>query len=215
MYFTEQPDPKASMTRSMPRMMLVALLHVVVFFLIAQSMGIRMVSKPHDTVTTVDAIPEPTPVPTPPPTTDTLMPKETPVTPPWIAPPDLPIDPPPAGPSITGVKGDPPKDPYHPGPHGTPTPTLPPTVIARHEPVRVKAVIDASACSKPEYPKNSIRNEEEGTVVLGFLVGVDGRVMDSRIEKTSGYKDLDKAARQGLSLCRFKPGTVDGVPQEA
>jgi protein TonB len=31
--------------------------------------------------------------------------------------------------------------------------------------------------------------------------------------KSSGFRDLDKAAVAGISKCRFKPAT-DGVPQE-
>jgi protein TonB len=57
--------------------------------------------------------------------------------------------------------------------------------------------------------------EEEGTVSLRFLVGVDGKVIQSEIEKSSGFKRLDEAARAGLSKCRFQPATVDGRPEQA
>jgi protein TonB len=86
---------------------------------------------------------------------------------------------------------------------------------AKAGPVRVPAVVDASACSKPDYPKNALRNGDTGTVTLQLLVGVDGRVTDSRVEKSSGYRELDRAAQTGLSLCRFKPETLDGVPRES
>jgi protein TonB len=56
---------------------------------------------------------------------------------------------------------------------------------------------------------------EEGTVSLRFLVGVDGKVIQSEIEKSSGFKRLDEAARAGLSKCRFQPATVDGRPEQA
>jgi protein TonB len=39
-------------------------------------------------------------------------------------------------------------------------------------------------CDKPEYPSTSKRLEEEGTVGLRFLVGVDGKVIQSEIEKS-------------------------------
>ncbi|HTD04502.1 energy transducer TonB [Undibacterium sp.] len=81
-------------------------------------------------------------------------------------------------------------------------------------PVRVPAVVDARACTKPAYPLASLRNEEAGTVSLSLLVGVDGKVIDSRVEKSSGYRSLDNAARAGLALCRFVPGTVDGKPEQ-
>jgi protein TonB len=56
---------------------------------------------------------------------------------------------------------------------------------------------------------------EEGTVALRLLVGTDGKVIQSEIEKSSGFKRLDEAARAGLSKCLFRPATVDGKPVEA
>jgi protein TonB len=82
-------------------------------------------------------------------------------------------------------------------------------------PVVTAAVVDAQACSKPDYPKNALRNGDTGTVMLAFLIGADGKVADARIEKSSGFRELDRAAQAGLSLCRFRPGTVDGVPQSS
>jgi protein TonB len=73
----------------------------------------------------------------------------------------------------------------------------------------------AQNCQKPEYPSASRRAEEEGTVQLKFLVGVDGRVLQAEVEKTSGFPRLDEAARQALSRCQFKPGTLDGKPVES
>lgn len=89
------------------------------------------------------------------------------------------------------------------------------TVPARHEPVRLAPVADVHACAKPAYPQSSLRNGDSGTVTLAFLIGADGRVADSKVEKSSGFRDLDRAAMTGLAQCRFKPGTVDGVPYES
>jgi protein TonB len=77
----------------------------------------------------------------------------------------------------------------------------------------VPASFDAKTC-KAEYPKASLINEEEGAVTLALLVSADGSVVDSKIEKTSGHKALDKAAVKGLSACKFKPGTKDGAPAQ-
>lgn len=77
----------------------------------------------------------------------------------------------------------------------------------------VPATFDAKTC-KAEYPKASLMNEEQGAVTLSFLVSADGSVLDSKIDKTSGYKSLDKAAVKGLSACKFKPGTKDGAPAQ-
>jgi protein TonB len=75
--------------------------------------------------------------------------------------------------------------------------------------------VNVSQCEKPEYPSASRRLEEEGTVALRFLVGVDGKVIQSEIEKSSGFPRLDQAARAGLSKCRFQPATVDGQAEQA
>jgi protein TonB len=72
-------------------------------------------------------------------------------------------------------------------------------------------VIDAArSCSKPEYPAAAKRLGEEGVVTLRFLVGIDGKVIESAIQKSSGYARLDEAARKALSLCSFRPGTLNG-----
>jgi protein TonB len=82
-------------------------------------------------------------------------------------------------------------------------------------PVHIAAQVDSNACEKPEYPASAIRTAEEGTVNLAMLIGPDGRVLDSKVEKSSGSRALDKAAIQGLSLCKFKPGSLDGVPEKS
>jgi protein TonB len=97
----------------------------------------------------------------------------------------------------------------------TPQPVAPPSPMpVSSGPVVTAAVISASSCEKPEYPSASKRLEEEGTVQLKFLVGADGKVIESAVEKSSGFRRLDEAARAGLSKCQFKPGTVDGKPQQ-
>jgi protein TonB len=66
----------------------------------------------------------------------------------------------------------------------------------------------------PKYPKAALMNEETGTVAMGFLVATDGKVIESKVEKSSGSKSLDKAALSALSLCKFKPGNKDGKPEQ-
>ena len=69
------------------------------------------------------------------------------------------------------------------------------------------AVIDTKApCEKPAYPRASLMNEETGTVTVALMVMPDGAVSDSKIEKSSGFKNLDKAAKTALAACKFKPG---------
>lgn len=65
-------------------------------------------------------------------------------------------------------------------------------------------VINNATCPTPEYPKTSLMNEEQGTVTLSLLVNAEGLVTDSKVEKSSGSKSLDKAALKSLTACKFK-----------
>jgi protein TonB len=72
------------------------------------------------------------------------------------------------------------------------------------------ALADAGGCAKPDYPAKAARNGETGTVSLALLIGTDGHVSDSKVQKSSGSKELDRAAQQALSLCTFKPAINNG-----
>lgn len=81
------------------------------------------------------------------------------------------------------------------------------------ESVRTAAVVDANTCEKPAYPASSLRANETGTVRLSFLIDTNGKVLDSKVDRSSGSRRLDEAARAGLSLCKFRPATVNGKPE--
>jgi TonB family protein len=93
----------------------------------------------------------------------------------------------------------------------SPSPTVPPSVM----PVTRSPELDWQQCARAEYPKEALRNENEGTVGLVFLVNTGGQVIDSEIERSSGYRDLDIAALRAVRQCNFKPGLSDGQPVEA
>jgi protein TonB len=163
--------------------------------------------------------PPPAPAPPPPPPAPPSTPKPPPVTPPAKVPPAFvpPAEvPAPAAPAkaIAAVTTSP--APPNPAPVAqvAPAPPAPPAPAAA-PPARTVAGVNMAQCDKPEYPSTSKRLEEEGTVALRFLVGVDGKVIQSEIEKSSGFKRLDEAARAGLSKCQFRPATVDGKPEQA
>ena len=124
-------------------------------------------------------------------------------------------------PTPVAPKTPPPKTPAPPPPAPTSTApaitqTTPPAAAPTAPAIRTGAVIQPGAhCAKPDYPSASRRMEEEGTVTLKFLIGVDGKVIQADIEKTSGFTRLDEAARNALSKCQFRPGTVDGKPEQS
>jgi TonB family protein len=86
------------------------------------------------------------------------------------------------------------------------------TVQSQPPAKKVAAVIRFETCTKPEWPKEALRKEQTGTVHLSFLIDEDGKIAESKIEKSSGYELLDNAARDGIAKCRFIPQTVDGKP---
>lgn len=102
----------------------------------------------------------------------------------------------------------------------TPTPPPPkPVVIAPPpppEPVRVVTPAGriASECPEPPYPSASRRAGEEGDVRVRLLIDVNGRVLESAIERSSGSRRLDEASREALlNDCRFRPAMgSDGKP---
>lgn len=77
------------------------------------------------------------------------------------------------------------------------------------------ALANAGDCETPDYPARAARNGDTGTVNLALLIGPDGRVSDSKIQKSSGSRELDRAAQQALSRCQFKPAMANGQPQSA
>ena len=77
------------------------------------------------------------------------------------------------------------------------------------------ALADFSSCARPEYPKESIAKQQVGTVSLNFLVDVDGRVKQAKVEQSSGHPALDDAARVALQACRFYPARTAGLPVES
>jgi protein TonB len=79
--------------------------------------------------------------------------------------------------------------------------------------MRSAVLADANGCAKPAYPASAARNGDSGTVTLALLVGADGKVTSSRVQKSSGHRELDKAAVNALSLCQFKPAMNNGVAE--
>jgi len=94
-----------------------------------------------------------------------------------------------------------------------PAPNAPPAAKPA-APARTPAGVDFNTCSRPEYPKSSLRNEETGTTTILFKIAADGSVQGASIQKSSGFRDLDRAAVAALSKCRFKPATENGTAVE-
>lgn len=64
----------------------------------------------------------------------------------------------------------------------------------------------------PEYPYLARQRRWEGVVWLLVDVSVEGGVDEVRIEKSCGYKILDRSARRAVLRWRFSPATRLGLP---
>lgn len=192
----------------------VAALHVALGIVFVHGISTKRISLPglpDPVVVTLDQADPPEPVPPAPPKP---MPQ---VAPPDLVVPKVEVDvaPPPTPTPVTATTEAAPE----PGP--TPFPVAPSDpvpeapAIPKTAPGRMHTAVfaDANACALPDYPAAAARRGDSGTTMLALLVGADGRVSSARIEHSSGSRDLDRAAVNALSLCRFKPATENGVAQ--
>lgn len=76
------------------------------------------------------------------------------------------------------------------------------------------AIVNLNFC-RPAYPRDALLRSEQGVVKLEFTVGVKGRLVGSRILKSSGFRELDTAALTALMHCSFQPAYRNGVPVQA
>ena len=67
-----------------------------------------------------------------------------------------------------------------------------------------KPALDRSS-ELPEYPANSVRNQEQGTTILNACVTTDGRLVDVHLAKSSGYAKLDEATVEWAKKAKYKP----------
>lgn len=67
---------------------------------------------------------------------------------------------------------------------------------------------------KPAYPAASRRLGETGRVIIRVHIGVDGRALEARIQRSSGFDRLDQVALEtARDRWRYRPGTRNGVPE--
>ncbi|MBK9520586.1 MAG: TonB family protein [Rhodocyclaceae bacterium] len=189
-------DPQDTSRRS-ASFAAVVVFHIVLVYALVNGLArkiVEVVQAPLETKIIEEVKPPPPDKPPPPPPPRMAAPP-----PPFIPPVEVRIDtPPPVQSSISAVSSVKPAN----------EAPIPRPVVTG--PSRSPAVVDASKCSKPAYPPASVRAQETGLVVLQFLIGADSSVIESKIERSSGFRRLDEAARQALSLCKFKAGTEEG-----
>ena len=94
---------------------------------------------------------------------------------------------------------------------GTAPVWITPAVSGNYVPAR--ASNSAPPVMPSDYPTQSLRFGEQGTVIVRVDVGADGAVTECAVAASSGYSRLDDAARR--NICRklnLSPATLDGKP---
>ena len=79
-----------------------------------------------------------------------------------------------------------------------------------HKEKGVTGPVVVTGLSKPEYPRYSRINGEEGMVVLSLKVFANGRLGKIKVVSSSGYRRLDSAAVKALEKATFIPARVAG-----
>lgn len=152
----------------------------------------------------------------PPPPPAAEAPPPPPSAPPVVAPPPVVQVPVPPAPSIqTAPEPVPAPAAAAPAP---PSPA-PPAVVAAPAPPSIVQAGDLGAQmvsgKPPRYPLESRRRHEQGTVVLGLTLALDGSVETIVIAQSSGSPRLDDAARDAVKGWRWKPILRAGQPVRA
>jgi protein TonB len=193
-------QPQSSNRRLMA-LVAVGVFHVLLVYALVNGLArkiVEVVRAPLETkiIEEVTRPPQEQPPAPPPP------PKLTTPPPPFIPPPEVqvqvPVQPPP---TITAVVSTPPPAPI-------PAPAAPASAGVVGTPARAN-------CEKPPYPAAARRAGETGAVRLNVLVSTEGKILESKMQRSSGYRRLDDLATQGLRDCKPKPAIVDGRPQQS
>ena len=71
--------------------------------------------------------------------------------------------------------------------------------------------LDYLTRTRVPYPRQAIALHQQGTVILRVLVGTDGNAQAIEIEKSSGSRALDNAARDAVRRWTFQAGTRNGI----
>jgi len=203
MQMIERPNPAARIGG----FAVVVLFHAGVVYVLVAGFGkqvVQLATQPIQALIVPQQPAQPPPSPPPPP--------------PFIPLPEIrtQLPPPPKAIAVPPSPKPPPKQEFKPSQAPVPTqaapaPAAPPAPAAS---VRTGASKIASAgCDVPEKPAASDRLGETGTVTISVAIGLDGSVTQSSVASSSGFKRLDDAALAAISLCRFRPATVDGKPE--
>ncbi len=94
--------------------------------------------------------------------------------------------------------------------YATPAPPLPPVPL---QPVQLPGEMSVFCPERtpPEYPRLSMRMNEQGKVVLRVDLGEDGSIVSAQVKSSSGFARLDAAALNAVKNWHCKPVVRNGM----
>ena len=81
------------------------------------------------------------------------------------------------------------------------------TLADRSEP----ELVGGSKC--PKYPVSARDQGIEGSVTLEYTIDTEGNVVGVKVTKSSGSRDLDRAAMECVQSRKYKPAVQGGIPR--
>jgi periplasmic protein TonB len=175
-------------------------LHVVVFMMLMAPISGQQAADKEEDVTLVSFVEPPKPPPPPPP-----PPKEPPkqITKIVEQPKPTPVPPPPEAPPI--VYNDPSPVAYEAPPPAPPAPAAIPQDFGGEIDVTGRAM------NPPQYPPDELRRQITGTVTVQLTYDPNGNVTDVQVIKSSGNRNLDRAAVKAAKRWKVNPAVRNGV----
>ncbi|WP_256079802.1 energy transducer TonB [Massilia sp. YIM B04103] len=85
---------------------------------------------------------------------------------------------------------------------------------AKEPPPKLRSAMPRMPCERPDWPREALRRELEGTVTMKFLIDADGHVLEKAISKSSGHEILDIAALEATARCTLVVKPEDGPAQQ-
>jgi TonB family protein len=86
-------------------------------------------------------------------------------------------------------------------------------VPVKHEPVVVPTALLTRIDVR--YPPQAVRERHQGTVILLTLVDEKGMPAQILVQRSSGFRELDRAAIGAAKQWVYRPETADGVPRQS
>lgn len=92
------------------------------------------------------------------------------------------------------------------------TPAKTPSALAGNRVVGLSSPASVRSQVPPRYPLDAMRAQEHGEVIIDASITATGMVQSATVERSSGYRALDDAAKLSVLQWAFNPAERNGQP---